>query len=50
MYVDDVIIMSLKDNRKNEYSEDNVKNLYDYYVLEPENESLNDCLTRCMSY
>ena len=46
---DDVIIMPSKDNRKNEYSEDDVKNLHDSYLLEPENESLNDCLTRCMS-
>ena len=49
MHADDIIIMSSKDNRKNECSEDDVKNLHESYLLELENESLNDYLTHCMS-
>jgi len=48
-HVDDAIIVPSKANRKNECSEADVKKLYDTYLLEPENESLNDCLSRCMS-
>ena len=50
MHTDDVIIVALKDNRKNEYSEDSVKNLHDSYLLECENKSLNNYLIRCVSY
>ena len=50
MHADDVIIVPSKENRKNECSEDDVKNLHDSYLLEPENESLNDCLACCISY
>ena len=48
-HVDDVIIVPSKDNKKNECSEDDAKKLHDTYLLEPENESLNDYLSRCMS-
>ena len=50
MHADDAILVLLKDNRKNEYLDDDAKKLQDSYLLEPENKSLNDYITCYMLY